>query len=328
MGKIVGGHFLESVAAKMPLKRTLDGLVYLLVRVFLAFIGVLPGFLAYPLCESLAVLVYFLDGKHRRIGLINLNIAFPERDERWKRRILRQSVQQLGDHLVELSRLPRLTPEKVRKRVRYEEGRGLENYFKAGGGDEPVLFLTAHISAWELLPVAQALYGHPLSFVVRPLDNPFLDRWVTGLRTRCGNQLISKQGSMRPILKTLKTGGDVGFLLDQNSQEKEGVYVPLFGHPASTNSSLAALSRKTSISIVAGFILPRHRRGQYTIRFYPPLEVIRSGDVQKDIRKTMAHLNRCLEEVIREYPHCWLWGHRRFQTQPDGSNPYQDGEKG
>ena len=323
MGGISGEHFLQSATAKMPLKRVLDGLVYLLVRVFLAFIGVLPDFLAYPLCESLAVLVFLLDGKHRRIGLINLNIAFPERDERWKRRILRQSVQQLGDHVVELSRLHCLTPEKVKRRVRYEEGRGLENYFKAGGRDEPVLFLTAHISAWELLPVAHALYGHPLSFVVRPLDNPFLDRWLTRLRTLCGNQVIAKQGSMRPILKTLKAGGDVGFLLDQNSQEKEGVFVPLFGHPASTNSSLAALSRKTSISIVAGFIFPRHRRGQYTIRFYPPIEVICSGDVQKDISEAMARLNRRIEEVIREYPHCWLWGHRRFQTQPDGSNPYQ-----
>ncbi len=306
----------------MPLKTVLDGLIYLLVRVFLAFIGVLPGFLAYPLCESLAALVFLLDGKHRRIGLINLSIAFPEKDEKWKRRILRQSFQQLGDHLVELSRLHRLTPEKVRRRVQYEKGRGLENYFKAGGRDEPVLFLTAHISAWELLPVAHALYGHPLSFVVRPLDNPFLDRWITHLRTGAGNKIIVKQGSMRQILKTLKAGGDVGFLLDQNSQEKEGVYVPLFGHPASTNSSLAALSLKTSIPIVAGFIFPRHRRGQYTIRFYPPIEVARSGDVQKDTREAMARLNRRIEEVIREYPHCWLWGHRRFQTQPDGSNPY------
>ena len=322
MGKVSRERFLESIAAEMPLKKALDGLIYVLVRVFLAFIGVLPGFLAYPLCESLGALVFLLDGKHRRIGLINLNIAFPEKDEQWKKRILRQSYQQLGDHLVELSRLDRLTPEKVRRRVQYEKGRGLENYFKARGQDEPVLFLTAHISAWELLPVAHALYGHPLSFVVRPLDNPFLDRWVTGLRTRSGNGVIAKQGSMRRIFKTLKSGGDVGFLLDQNSQEKEGVYVPLFGHPASTNSSLAALSLKTSIPIVAGFIFPRRRRGHYTIRFYPPIEVARSGDAQKDIIEAMARLNRCIEEVIREYPHCWLWGHRRFQTQPNGSNPY------
>jgi len=307
----------------MPLKRVLDGLIYVLIRVFLAFIGVLPDFLAYPLCEALAALIFLLDRKHRRIGLINLSIAFPEKDEQWKRRILRQSFQQLGDHVVELSRLHRLTPEKVRRRVQYEEGRGLENYFKAGGQDKPVLFLTAHISAWELLPVAHALYGHPLSFVVRPLDNPFLDRWVTCLRTRSGNQVIAKQGSMRQILKTLKAGGDVGLLLDQNSQEKEGVYVPLFGHPASTNSSLAALSLRTSIPIVAGFIFPRRRRGQYTIRFYPPIEVARSGDVQKDISEALARLNRRIEEVIREYPHCWLWGHRRFQNQPDGSDPYR-----
>ncbi len=325
MGKVAGEDFLGELAlrVKMPLTKTLDSLIYALVRVFFTLIGVLPRFLAYPVCEGLAALVFLLDAKHRRIGMINLRIAFPERDEPWKKRILQQSFQQLGTHVVELSRLHRLTPEKVMRRVRYEKERGLENYLKARRQHQAVLFLTAHISAWELLPVAHALYGHPLSFVVRPLDNPFLDRWVTHLRTRSGNQVIAKQGSVRQILKVLKKGGDVGFLLDQNTQEKEGVYVPLFGHPASTNSSVAALSLKTSIPIVVGFIFPGHRRGHYIIRLYPPIEVVSSGDPQKDIRETMTLVNRQIEEVIREYPHCWLWGHRRFQTQPDGSDPYR-----
>ena len=307
----------------MLVKRVLDALIYGLVRVLFVLIGVLPRFLAYPFCEGLATLVFLLDEKHRRIGMINLSIAFPEKDEHWRKRILRQSFQQLGNQVVELSRLPRLTPEKVMRRVRYEEERGLENYFKARRHHQAVLFLTAHISAWELLPVAHALHGHPLTFVVRPLDNPFLDRWVTRLRTRAGNRVIAKQGSIRQILKTLHAGGDVGFLLDQNSQEQEGVYVPLFGHPASTSSNVAALSLKTSIPIVAGFIFPDHRRGHYIIRFYPPIEVISSGNLQKDVTEIMALVNRRIEEVIREYPHYWLWGHRRFQTQPDGSDLYR-----
>ncbi len=69
----------------MPLTRTLDSLIYALVRVFFAFVGVLPRFLAYRVCEGLAALVFLLDKKHRRIGMINLSIAFPERDEHWKK---------------------------------------------------------------------------------------------------------------------------------------------------------------------------------------------------------------------------------------------------
>ena len=300
----------------------LDWLIYLVVRVFLALIGIMPRFLAYRFCEGLATLVFLLDTKHRRIGMINLNIAFPEKEEKWKKRVLRRSFQQLGDQVVELSHMHRLTREEVLKRVRYEEGSGLENYLKVRRQDRGVLFLTAHISVWELLPTVHAFYGHPLSFVVRPLDNPFLEGWATRLRTRAGNRVISKHSSIRPILKTLKEGGDVGFLLDQNSQEKEGVYVPFLGYPASTNSSLTALALKTSTPIVAGFIFPAHRRGHYTIRFYPAVELVKSGDPDKDVTEGVTLLNHFIEEVIREYPHCWLWGHRRFQTQPDGRSPY------
>ena len=306
-----------------PLKTFNHWVIYAAVRIFLFLVGILPRFVAYPVCEGLALLVWLVDRKHHKIGMVNLSIAFPDKAEPWKKRVLRRSFQQLGDQVVEISRMPRLTRQDAVKRVRYEEGRGLENYLKVHEQDRPVLFMTAHISAWEFLPTVHALYGHPLSFVVRPLDNPFLERWTTRLRTRAGNRVIDKQRSMRQILRTLREGGDVGFLVDQNSQEREGVYVPFFGQPASTNSALAALALKTSAPVVAGFMYPTRRRGHYVIRFYPPVELAKSDDPQQDVVEGMARLNRLIEEVIREYPHCWLWGHRRFQTQPDGRNLYE-----
>ena len=80
---------------------------------------------------------------------------------------------------------------------------------------------------------------------MRPLDNPFLESWATQLRTRLGNRVIPKNNSIRQVLRTLRDGGDVGLLIDQNSQERESVYVPFFGHMASTNAALATLALKT-----------------------------------------------------------------------------------
>ena len=300
-----------------------DWITYLLARLFFAFIGAIPRWLAYPLCETLAVLVYLVDKKHRHIGLTNLRIAFPEQDDRWRMRILRQSFQQVGDLAVELSRLHRLNAQEVSKRVRYEAELGLVNYRKAAQQGRGILYLTAHISAWELLPVAHALYGHPLSFVVRPLDNPFLERWMTRVRTRCGNQVIPKRHSTLRSLRLLKEGGDVGFLIDQNIQEKEGVFAPFFGKPACTTSALAALALKTSAPVLPGFIYPSGRRGHYTIRFYPSLKAEKTGNYERDLIENTARFNQYIEEVIREYPHCWLWGHRRFRAQPDGNDPYR-----
>ena len=306
-----------------PLKLLVDWLVYIGLRMFLGLVGILPRFLAHGLCRGVADLVFRLDRRHRRVGMLNLEIAFPEKDERWRTEILRESFQQIGDQLVEISRMHRLRPETVKKRFAYESGRGLDHYLEAKRESGAVLFLTAHLSAWEILPAVHALYGNPLHFVVRPLDNRFLESWATRLRTRFGNRLIPKQGSMRRVLRVLKEGGDVGFLMDQNIQEQEGVYVPLFGHPASTSTSLTALALRTSLPIVAGFIYPTRPRGYYRIRFYPPIRLHQTGDGERDLLEGTARLNRYIEEVVREYPQCWLWGHRRFHTQARRS-PYEE----
>ena len=304
------------------MKLVLDLTVYALARGFFLTLRLMPAAGARLLCWLIAFVIYAVDRKHRRIGMINLKIAFPDKDERWKRRVLRRSFLRQGEQAVELSRLPGLEPDEARARMPYEEGRGLENYLRARERGRGVLFVTAHVGPWEILPAAHALAGYPLSFVVRPLDNPFLDRWLIRQRSGWGNQVINKNVAVRRTMKTLSQRGDVGFLIDQNIQEKEGVYVPLFGRPACTTFSVAALALRTGAPVVPGFICPDVRPGRYRIRFYPPIDVVPSGDENKDLVEYTARFNKFVEEVIREFPDCWLWGHRRFQSQPDGKNPY------
>ncbi|HSR68013.1 MAG TPA: lysophospholipid acyltransferase family protein [Acidobacteriota bacterium] len=303
------------------MKKLLEGLTELLVRGFFFFLRLLPYLWARALCRALAGLVYRLDAKHRRIGLINLSIAFPDESPAWREGVLRESFRQLGDLAVEISRLGRLDRRQLKERVRYEEGYGLEHYLEArqeGGG---ILFLTAHVGPWELLPAAHALLGSPLSFLVRPLDLPGLNRWLNRRREACGNEVIPKQSALRKVLKRLQQGRDVGFLIDQNVQEKDGVYAPFFGRPACTSSALAALALKTGAPVVAGFIHPDGRPGYWKIRFHPPLRFSPSGDHDKDLREATARFNHLIEEAIRHSPAHWLWGHRRWRTQPEG-NPY------
>ncbi|RPI22139.1 MAG: hypothetical protein EHM61_23000 [Acidobacteria bacterium] len=304
------------------MKRVADWLVYVFVRGFFLLLRILPRWFAYRFCWLLADLVYLVDKKHRRIGLINLSLAFPAADLAWKRRVLRQSFRQQGEQAVEISRLGNLNAAEARRRMPYESARGIENYLQArerGGG---VIFVTAHICAWEILPAAHAAHGYPLSFVVRPLDNRFLDRWLEQLRSERGNRAVGKAVAVRRALRILHERRDIGFLIDQNIQAKEGVFVPFLGQLACTTSSVAALALKTSAPVVPGFMCPSSRPGFYSIRFYPPIQATPSGNNAEDLVRYTAEFSKYVEEVIREFPHCWLWGHRRFATQPDGSNPY------
>ena len=225
--------------------------------------------------------------------------------------------------MLKLCRLPHITAEEIGERVEYEPGRGLGELRGCQILGKGVMFLTGHICAWELLPLAHATLRNRLSVVVRPLDNPLLDRWLTETRSRFGNKVIEKESALRRILRLFGEGEDVGILIDQNVQEKDGFFVPLFGRQACTTASPATLALRTGTPIVFAFLIPRKRRGHYLIRFYPPIEVQPSDDRQADLARYTTLFNRYIEEVVREIPDCWLWGHRRFRTQPDGSDPYR-----
>ncbi|GAB4255150.1 MAG: lipid A biosynthesis lauroyl acyltransferase [Acidobacteriota bacterium] len=299
-----------------------DGVVFAAFRTLCWVAGILPPTRAYRFFRGLGGWIYRRDRKHQKIGLLNLRIAFPEADDRWREEVLAESYRVLGQHFVDIARLWREGPETLRSRVTYEPHRGIENY-QAARGQSGVLFVTAHVSSWELLPQAHAAHTRPLHFVVRPLDNPLLDRWTVHLRERFGNRVIPKQGALRRMLRLLRGGEDVGILIDQNVQAKDAVFVRLFGHPASATPAAAALALKTGCPVIPAFLLPAKTLGHYRIRFYPPIRVTHSEDHGADLARWTQVFTGYIEEVVREFPACWLWGHRRFLTQPDGRNPYE-----
>ena len=297
-----------------------DMAVFALVMVLFGVISFLPRPLAYFFCESLAAGVCVIDFRHRKTGLVNLEIAFPEKSLKWRKQILSKSYRQIGTHVVELSRLHRMSPEELRTRVR--KRKSYTNYYQAINQGKGLIFLTAHLGCWELLSTGHSVHGYKLHALVRPLDNPCLDEWHTRARTRFGTGIIEKRNALKQMLPVLRRREEIGILLDQNVQEKDGVFVPLFGKPAATSAGLVAVAMKTKCPVITSFIMPDSRKGYYNIIMGEQLEFVDTGDRKQDLLTNTALCNRALEKAIRRYPEGWLWGHRRFKTQPDGSNPY------
>ena len=266
----------------------------------------------------LATGAYYLDSRHRHIARVNLLIAFPQLSQSARNRIARKSFQNTAMNLLEISRLPDLTPGNISSLAAYDSEFGLNNYRTACAKGKGILYLTGHFSAWELLPAAHALHGYPLSFVTRPLDNVFLDRYMRMLRESKGNRVITKKNSARPILKDLKSKGAAGILIDQNTSYPEGLFVEFFGVPAATTTGMAFLALHTEAPVLPGYLTPT-RNGRYTIKFLPPVEVLRTGDMPHDLAAATRKFNEILEQIVREQPESWLWGHKRWKYQPPGN---------
>src|SRR5262249_50766498 len=134
-------------------------LEYFPLWMLLRFLGLLPRPLAHAVGILLARLVYLVHGKLRRVGLRNLEIAFPEKSKAERRRILRAVFDGMGRQLAEFSHLPKYTRENLHDIAVYEGFEALEEARKRGKG---VLFLTGHFGAWEIGSFAHSLYGHPI----------------------------------------------------------------------------------------------------------------------------------------------------------------------
>jgi KDO2-lipid IV(A) lauroyltransferase len=295
-------------------------LIYIFARFVIAFFRLLPRSLGIRLTRILAACAYYFDLRHRHIASVNLRIAFPELPDRERNRIARTSFQNAAMNLLEISRISSITPADISSLVEYDQDQGLQNYRAALEKGKGILYLTGHFSSWELLPAAHALHGYPLSFITRPLDNALLERYLLTIRESKGNQVINKRNSARQVLKNLKSGGAAGILMDQNTSLQEGMFIDFFGIPAATTTSVARFALHTDAPVLPGYLTPM-RGGRYTIKFLPPIDVIRTGNISQDLEVNTRRFNEILEKIVREQPEAWLWGHKRWKHQPPGNPP-------
>lgn len=285
---------------------------------FIKILGMLPRPLARTFAVTLSQLVYLFHVRLRRVGMRNLQIAFPEKSEKERKRILRAEFTSLGRQLAELCQFPRYTPENVDDVVVYEQ---LENYERAYARRKGVLFLTAHFGGWELSAFAHSLHGHRVNIVMRPMDNPYLDGMLQSYRTMHGNKVVPKDDFVRGLLAAMKAGETVGILMDTNMTPPQGVFVDFFGIPACTASGLARIALRTDAAVVPGFTIWDESLRKYRLRFDPALELVRTGDLEADIVTNTQNFTKVIEGYVRQYPEQWLWVHRRWKTRPPGEKP-------
>jgi KDO2-lipid IV(A) lauroyltransferase len=279
---------------------------------------VLPRPAARAIGVTLGLTVYALHRRLRRVAMRNLSLAFPEMSQRERRRLVRGEFISLGRQLAEVCLFPRYTRENVSRVVVYD---GFENFERAYARGKGVLFLTAHLGAWELSAFAHSLQGHPLSIVMRSLDNPHIDALIQSYRTMHGNRTVDKDDFVRGLLSAMRAGQTVGILMDTNMTPPQGVFVDFFGTPACTASGLARIALRTDAAVVPGFTVWDKALRKYILRFDPAVELIRTGDNEADIVANTAKFTKVIEDFIRRYPDQWLWVHRRWKTRPPGQPP-------
>jgi Kdo2-lipid IVA lauroyltransferase/acyltransferase len=290
-------------------------LEYAIAWTILKSISALPRPMALWAGYAIGAMAHQLLPHLRRRAEINLRLALPKLTDLERERIKRNVFRNLGRLLGEISQFPRYNRETIPSIVAYE---GLENYLNAISQGKGVILLTGHIGAWELSVFAHSIYGHPMSFLKRNVDNPLIEAMAENYRSRFGNRAIDKRNSVREVLKTLKSGGVVGILADLNASREEGVFVDFFDIPACTTAGVATLALRTGAVVLPGYLIWDEAARLHRLHFEPPIETIDTGAQKEDVVANSARYAKAIENIIRKHPDQWLWIHRRWRTRPEG----------
>jgi KDO2-lipid IV(A) lauroyltransferase len=253
-----------------------------------------------------------LDRRHLAIAADNLRRAFPEWEEARVQETARGVYAHFGTVLLDLLWMEGRTCEEM---LAFADLEGVEHLQAARAAGRGVVAPSGHLGNWELQAVASVPHVGNVSMIARPLDNPRLDARLVALRTSTGNTVIYKRKAIARVLATIREGGIVAILIDQNVQEQDGIFVRFFGRPASTTTVAAALALKTGCAIVPVRCVLKPD-GRYRMVYGPPVRLAETGRRDEDVAALTQHLTSIIEGWVRETPEQWLWLHRRWKTQP------------
>ncbi|MCO6438306.1 MAG: hypothetical protein J5J06_14520 [Phycisphaerae bacterium] len=289
-------------------------LIYVLVRCVIALMQCFPIEWNLHTARLLARCWAAIMPRHRERAVQHLRMAYgsslPHGDiERLADACLASTTM----FAVEVLCMPRrITASTWARYVRLVNFEGLLEQIVSGRG---CILVTGHYGSFELLGHVMAALGLPVTAVMRPLDNKYLNGWLVRTRRLRGLELLDKKGAALRSRTVLENGGMIGFIGDQDAGRK-GVFVDFFGHAASTYKSIGLLAMATRRPVAIGCARRVGWKAQYDFvvqRVIMPEEWEAQDDPLRWI--TQAY-TAGIEQFVREAPGQYLWIHRRWKTRP------------
>ena len=270
-------------------------------------LAILPFKVSIKAGEMLGLLLFYIWGSRRRIAIENIEksaVSF----QLSAVSIARETFKNLGRSFTEIVKIYYGFGKGIIDSV---EIAGIENFNKAKAKGKGILFLTGHCGNWELLGTAVAANLADIAIVARPINNPYINKFIVNGRQRHGNSIIAKQGALKVIIKRLREGGCVGILMDQSVLSDEGYVIDFLGRGAWTTKMPALIARKTGAAVLPVFI-HRTDRG-HSLKIYPEVELSNMDDKEKAALEDTKKFSGFIEDYIEENPTEWLWIHRRWK---------------
>jgi Kdo2-lipid IVA lauroyltransferase/acyltransferase len=246
-----------------------------------------------------------------RINIVrdNYKAAFPDASNEFFKKLEKDNYRHYGRLCMELMHLPF---DAARFGMENVEVHGFDNFLEAIKKGKGVFILTSHVGYWEIMSVVAMLYKVPLNVITKYLRIKFLDNLWVKSRLKYGIKLIDENLTARLVIKAIKRGEAVGFVLDQFMGPPVGIKVNFFNRPAWTIASLAWFVEKTDAMVVP-VVNYRRQDGKFDLIIKEAVPFKRFAMIEETISYNTQIYSNIIEQFIREKPEQWIWLHRRWK---------------
>jgi len=303
---------IESVQSRhsqdpaLPLWRRLRRrFYYLLTKATFVSVRRLPPSVGRGLCVGLARMALLVRPRERSRASTNLALAFPELNPTEREKLLGESALALGRNLYDSLTLKQAVREDF---AGVHDDGTIATVSKLRNHGRGVLILTGHLGCWELLGAFLAARLGGLAVVTGTVHNRPVDRLLQEQRRELGIVPLPREGDLRPLVRTLKQGGVVAVLLDQNTRV-QNMDVPFFGHPAPTAMGFGKLALRYRVPVLP-VAIARGVDGHHVVHL--PLVELSVGENKSVVVEFLKKCNFALETLIRRNPAEWVWFHQRW----------------
>jgi KDO2-lipid IV(A) lauroyltransferase len=253
--------------------------------------------------------IFSVIGLRKKLVLDNLRHAFPEKNDEEITAIAKASFQNLFTAYFEILYLDKLTADQIHRDISFPEIEKFKSYLQSGKG---LIILTGHYGNWELCALAvPVLAPGKYTVVVQKQRNPFVNNFISAMRSRFGSKLVVMERALRESLRALSNNETVALIADQSGPES-GIFANFFGRPASTHQGPAVFQLRSGAPMVMVTLI---REGLEKFRI--ELEEIDTTNLTGTDEEKMAELTQrhvsVLEKYIRLHPEHWLWMHKRWK---------------
>ena len=264
--------------------------------------------------RGIGELIFWLDGRHRRMAIGNLTRCFAsEKSAAEIRALAHENFRRIGENYCCGIKTSAMSPAQLKK-VLSITGAGTAGNISTTTLAANCVFATGHFGNFELFTrLAPYIEGYQFAVTYRGIRPPALDKILLTLRTQNGSQMFERRTEGEALKQAMNRGGQLLVLIADQSAGDGGLEMPFFGHPCLASRAPAVMALRYDCELFVP-ICYRLGLGRWVIETGEAIATHREGK-KRSSEAITRDINAAMEAAVRRDPVNWFWVHNRWKPR-------------